>query len=131
MIVCVATNTQITEQLDRAWRKFEQDAELSAIAEDADVATADDHDLQAAADQAPTVRLAASIVSEAVRARASDIHVEPQIDGLRVRYRIDGLLRDVMRVPRNSAAALVSRLKIVSRAWTSPNDDCRKTVVLG
>jgi type IV pilus assembly protein PilB len=60
------------------------------------------------------VRLAASIVTEAVRARASDIHVEPQLDGLRVRYRVDGLLRDMMRVPRQGAAALVSRLKIVS-----------------
>ena len=84
------------------------------IADDADAAATDDHDLETAADQAPTVRLAASIVSEAVRARASDIHVEPQVDGLRVRYRIDGLLRDIMRVPRHSAAALVSRLKIVS-----------------
>ncbi|HEY8730021.1 MAG TPA: ATPase, T2SS/T4P/T4SS family, partial [Acidothermaceae bacterium] len=102
------------EQLHRAWTKFEQDAELSAIADDADAAATDDHDLETAADQAPTVRLAASIVSEAVRARASDIHVEPQVDGLRVRYRIDGLLRDIMRVPRHSAAALVSRLKIVS-----------------
>ena len=114
VVVCVATHTQITEQLHRAWTKFEQDAELSGIADDADAAATDDHDLETAADQAPTVRLAASIVSEAVRARASDIHVEPQVDGLRVRYRIDGLLRDMMRVPRHSAAALVSRLKIVS-----------------
>src|SRR5450631_2821673 len=114
VVVCVATHTQITEQLHRVWTKFEQDAELSAIADDADAAATDDHDLETAADQAPTVRLAASIVSEAVRARASDIHVEPQVDGLRVRYRIGGLLRDIMRVPRHSAAALVSRLKIVS-----------------
>ncbi|MDQ1494464.1 MAG: hypothetical protein QOG69_947 [Actinomycetota bacterium] len=112
--VVVATESQIQEQLARAWAMPEQDAELSSVSDDPEPLPADDHDLESAADQAPTVRLAASIVADAVRARASDIHVEPQADGLRVRYRIDGLLRDVLRVPRQSSAALVSRLKIVS-----------------
>jgi type IV pilus assembly protein PilB len=112
--VVVATDSQIHEELRRAWAILEQDVEMANVADDPEPPMADDHDLESAADQAPTVRLAASIVTEAVRARASDIHVEPQVDGLRVRYRVDGLLRDMMRVPRQGAAALVSRLKIVS-----------------
>jgi len=110
--VVVSTDSQIQTELRRVWAILDQDAELSSVADEAEAA--DEHDLESAADQGPTVRLATSIVTEAVRSRASDIHVEPQIDGLRIRYRIDGLLRDIMRVPRNSSAALVSRLKIVS-----------------
>jgi type IV pilus assembly protein PilB len=110
--VVVSTDTQIQTELRRVWAILDQDAELSNVSDEPEAV--DEHDLESAADQGPTVRLATSIVSEAVRSRASDIHVEPQIDGLRIRYRIDGLLRDVMKVPRHSAAALVSRLKIVS-----------------
>jgi len=110
--VVVSTDTQIQNELRRVWAILDQDAELSNVSDEPEAV--DEHDLESAADQGPTVRLATSIVSEAVRSRASDIHVEPQIDGLRIRYRIDGLLRDIMKVPRNSSAALVSRLKIVS-----------------
>jgi type IV pilus assembly protein PilB len=112
--VVVATDSQIQEQLGRTWAMPEHNAELSMISDEPEPVVNDEYDLESAADQAPTVRLAASIVTEAVRAGASDIHVEPQLDGLRIRYRIDGLLRDIMQVPRQSSAALVSRLKIVS-----------------
>ena len=110
--VVVSTDSQIQTELRRVWAILDQDAELSNVSDEPEAV--DEHDLESAADQGPTVRLATSIVTEAVRSRASDIHVEPQIDGLRIRYRIDGLLRDIMKVPRNSSAALVSRLKIVS-----------------
>ncbi len=113
--VVVCTDSQLREQLSRAWALGDDQVELLAVADDRD--QVDEADLQTAADdaaQAPTVRLAAGIVAEAVRLGASDIHVEPQSDGLRIRYRVDGLLRDVMRVPRSAAPALVSRLKIVS-----------------
>jgi type IV pilus assembly protein PilB len=110
--IVVSTDSQIQTELRRVWAIVDQDAELSNVVDEPEAI--DEHDLESAADQGPTVRLATSIVSDAVRSRASDIHVEPQIDGLRIRYRIDGLLRDVMKVPRHSAAALISRLKIVS-----------------
>jgi type IV pilus assembly protein PilB len=110
LTVAVSTETQIREQLARVWAVGEGDVELTAAADD----IADDDDGQVSVDHAPTVRLAAGIVAEAVRLRASDIHVEPQRDGVRVRYRVDGLLRDVMRVPKGASAALISRLKVVS-----------------
>jgi type IV pilus assembly protein PilB len=112
LTVVVCTESQIREQLARAWSLTDAAAELSAA--DDDVVDTPEADLATAAEQAPTVRLATGIVTDAVRREASDINVEPQADGLRVRYRVDGLLRDVAHIPRSGAAALVSRLKIVS-----------------
>jgi type IV pilus assembly protein PilB len=65
-------------------------------------------------DEAPVVRLVNMIVSQAVRDRASDIHVEPQAVSVKVRYRIDGMLREAMRIPRGSHAAIASRFKIMA-----------------
>jgi type IV pilus assembly protein PilB len=113
LTVAVCTESQIREQLARAWSMLDNHGEFAAVSDDEPPDNEDD-DLASAADQAPTVRLATGIVTEAARLGASDIHIEPQADGLRVRYRIDGLLRDVMRVPKSASAALISRLKIVS-----------------
>lgn len=63
---------------------------------------------------APIVRAANSLINEAVRGRASDIHLEPQKDRLRVRYRIDGVLHDIVALPLGVHPALVSRIKILA-----------------
>jgi type IV pilus assembly protein PilB len=63
---------------------------------------------------APVVRLIDVLLADAVQKRASDIHIEPSQSEVRVRYRIDGLLRDMMTVPRSAQAALISRIKIIS-----------------
>lgn len=65
-------------------------------------------------DDAPIVRLANLIIGQAIQMRASDIHIEPQENDVRVRYRIDGVLRDHMHTPKYSQAALISRLKIIA-----------------
>ena len=65
-------------------------------------------------DEAPVVRLVNMIVSQAVHSRASDIHVEPQATSVKVRYRVDGMLRETMKIPRGSHAAIASRFKIMS-----------------
>jgi type IV pilus assembly protein PilB len=72
-----------------------------------------DDDLRSS-DDAPVVRLAESIVHDAITMGASDIHVEPGQDGTAVRYRIDGVLQLVTTVPRQATPALLSRLKIMS-----------------
>jgi type IV pilus assembly protein PilB len=56
------------------------------------------------------------VLSEAVVAGASDIHVEPQDSCVEVRHRVDGLLRDVLRIPHHLQDAMISRLKIISGA---------------
>jgi type II secretory ATPase GspE/PulE/Tfp pilus assembly ATPase PilB-like protein len=63
---------------------------------------------------APLAQALDLIIEEAVKARASDIHIEPEEDRLRVRYRIDGALQDMMSLPLNIHLALVSRIKILS-----------------
>ena len=63
---------------------------------------------------APIVRALNVIMNEAVKARASDIHLEPQEDHLRVRYRVDGVLQDTMSLPLSAQAALISRIKVMA-----------------
>ncbi|MEG2037019.1 MAG: ATPase, T2SS/T4P/T4SS family, partial [Ruthenibacterium sp.] len=65
------------------------------------------------ATSAPTVRLVNSIIERAVVERASDIHLEPYEEDMRVRMRIDGVLRKIMVVPKNLQASVVSRLKVM------------------
>jgi general secretion pathway protein E len=65
------------------------------------------------ASSAPIVRALDLIIDEAVKARASDIHVEPEKDKLRVRFRIDGVLHETMTLPLSAQAPLISRLKIL------------------
>jgi type II secretory ATPase GspE/PulE/Tfp pilus assembly ATPase PilB-like protein/ActR/RegA family two-component response regulator len=67
------------------------------------------------ASQRPVVRLVDLILSEGILSRASDIHIEPEEGGVAVRYRIDGVLRQVMKVPRAAGLPLISRLKIISQ----------------
>ncbi len=113
LTLVVATASMIHKQIARVWSlredpsgDFSDDVETDALTEEEEIIHV--------ADQAPTVKLVNQILAEAVRVGASDIHVEQQADGIWIRHRIDGVLRDVTRIPKGGAAALVSRLKIVS-----------------
>ena len=64
--------------------------------------------------EAPVVRALELMVEEAVKKRASDVHIEPQEDRVRVRYRIDGVLHDTMSLPLSAHSPLISRLKILA-----------------
>lgn len=66
------------------------------------------------ANSAPTIRLVNSIIERAITERASDIHLEPHETELCVRMRIDGMMRDILTVPRNLQGSVISRLKIMS-----------------
>lgn len=71
-------------------------------------------DLQNMAEEAPVVRLVNAILIDAIRNNASDIHIEPYEKSMRVRFRIDGVLKEVMRPPLKLRNAIVSRIKIMS-----------------
>jgi general secretion pathway protein E len=66
-------------------------------------------------DEAPVIRLINGVIAEAVRLSASDIHVEPFEQALVVRFRIDGVLREILRLPQRIAPLLVSRIKVMAR----------------
>jgi type IV pilus assembly protein PilB len=65
-------------------------------------------------DDAPVVRLVNLIIRQAVKDKASDIHIQPEVTRVRVRFRIDGILHDVMSVPKKVQAPLVSRIKVMA-----------------
>ena len=69
---------------------------------------------RAGVEDAPIVRLVNLIITQAVRERASDIHIEPREGDVRVRFRVDGFLRDVMTSPKNTHQGLVSRIKVLA-----------------
>lgn len=71
-------------------------------------------DLVSMANEAPVVKLVNLLLLEALEARASDVHLESSVDGIRTRYRVDGVLRDAPAPPAHLSAALVSRLKIMA-----------------
>ena len=86
--------------------------------EDADVQLEDEPaDVAASAEEAstaPIVRLVDMMLADGISSRASDVHVEPVEGGVVVRYRIDGVLRQVMKIPRSAGVPLISRIKIMS-----------------
>jgi type IV pilus assembly protein PilB len=67
-----------------------------------------------AASDAPIVRAINQIIAQAVQQRASDLHIEPQERDVRVRFRMDGVLHDIMRIPRSLHAGVTSRLKVMA-----------------
>ena len=88
----------------------EQEAVDLSTEEDLD----EEEDLSAAADDAPVVQLVNLMISEALKMRASDIHVEPFEKSLRLRYRIDGVLQEMAPPPKKFQNAIISRIKILS-----------------
>src|SRR6185503_16000530 len=77
--------------------------------DDVDLAT-----LRQQVEDAPVVRLVNLMIAEAIDGRASDIHVEPSRDRITVRFRIDGMLHEAMKPPKNLQMAIVSRIKILA-----------------
>ena len=117
----LGTPRKIQEKIDELYRPenvigkilegMESDTEVTQIEE----MTAPEELVSAEeASQRPVVRLVDLIVSEGILSRASDIHIEPEEGGVAVRYRIDGVLRQVMKIPRAAGMPLISRIKIMS-----------------
>lgn len=93
-------SSAVTEALDEAEEEDEEGAELT--------------DVRASAEDAPVIKLVFSILGQATNEGASDIHFEPGEDDMRVRFRVDGVLREAARVPKKMVSGVVSRLKIMS-----------------
>jgi len=109
----VVEEKEIQEAIDFNYRGFGQIQEQLAGIPD-DMAGGGEMDLIAATADAPVANALHLIIDEAAKARASDIHIEPEEDRLRVRYRIDGVLQDTLSLPITIHPALTSRIKIMS-----------------
>jgi len=108
-----AYNTQPDgENLEDVMASFDEGADIEMRDEDTETSLGD---LEKAAEEAPIVRLANVILTEAVKRKASDIHLEPYEKEYRVRFRIDGILQTMMTPPMKLRDALTSRLKIMAR----------------
>ena len=110
----VANATVSNEGLDDAL-KVDLGLNVGPSAASLAESTIDIRQLQSQADDPPVVRVVNYVLGRAALDGASDVHVEPAEDRTRVRYRIDGLLFDLLEVPRQLHLAVVSRIKIISR----------------
>jgi type IV pilus assembly protein PilB len=111
----VATAADI-EAAIRKFGQFEQSAEdfVTEASTAADDGQLDLDQVEAAVEDAPIVKLVNLLITQAVNDRASDIHIEPAEKDIRIRYRIDGVLHEVMRSPKNIQNGLISRLKVMA-----------------
>ncbi len=110
----VATSAHIRETIDRFHRL---DSEVDDLASQAADELSDNDELanvSAVVEDAPIVKFVNLLITQAVADRASDIHVEPAERDLRIRFRIDGVLHEVMRSPKAIQAGVISRLKVMS-----------------
>ena len=112
--VRVATDSQVVDLITRMYASGAGARAVDLVLEQLDLPlgrTGDAAQLASVTDveSAPVVRLVNAILSGALDARASDVHIEPTQAGLRVRYRVDGMLRDVMEVPPGAALTVRSR----------------------
>jgi general secretion pathway protein E len=82
--------------------------------DEGDAPSLEPDDLLDSSDEAPVIRFVNSLITQAYKERASDIHIEPFENELVVRYRIDGILYEVLRPPQNASASINSRIKIMA-----------------
>jgi type IV pilus assembly protein PilB len=117
-VTTVAEITKATEELPTDLEDFQLDDLIRDIADDSVEVVMESEeevaDLARVAGESPVVRLANYLICNAVKEGASDIHVEPGEKKMRIRYRIDGVLFEVMSPPQTMHPALVSRLKIMA-----------------
>ncbi|MEX0801387.1 MAG: GspE/PulE family protein [Dehalococcoidia bacterium] len=111
----VGVTNDIRDAINRNYRaSTEIEAQVSRVAVPTEEEDAAESLARAGVEQTPIVRTVDLLIEQAVRDRASDVHLEPQQDRLRVRYRIDGLLQDAQTLPLNLHHQLVSRVKVLA-----------------
>ena len=109
----ISTRSDILDAVRRMGAYDDSVSDLADLMTD-DEESEDLSSIEAAVEEAPIVQLVNTLVTRAVNERASDIHIEPGEHDLRIRFRIDGVLHEVMSSPRSVSGAVVSRLKIMA-----------------
>jgi general secretion pathway protein E len=117
--VAVAVPIELEAAFDRLYATSNEDGDDAALLDeviaDAEPAEEDAERLKDLASEAPVIRLVNQLIARAVETHASDVHLEPFPDRLRVRYRYDGVLHEIEPPPARLQAAVISRIKIMAR----------------
>lgn len=123
IVVHIGVQSVIDEAIERHYKEHRATGEVTEAlsgldfvvsTEGAELDDIDINQLKKELDDAPIVKLVNLIISDAIKGRATDIHIEPLFDALLVRYRIDGALQEVMTAPLKSSTAIISRIKVMS-----------------
>ncbi|GMR00753.1 MAG: type II secretion system ATPase GspE [Gammaproteobacteria bacterium] len=104
------TYEQASDQAMAMMEGVGEELDLDQLAE-----TLEPEDLMESDDDAPIIRLINALLSEAIKVNASDVHVEPFENHLRVRFRVDGMLREILQPPGNIAPLVISRIKVMAK----------------
>ncbi|HEX6393949.1 MAG TPA: ATPase, T2SS/T4P/T4SS family [Acidimicrobiales bacterium] len=112
--IAVATAGSVVAAIGRFHRVDSEAEDVSAEAASTFEGEADLSRVREITEDSPIVKLVNLLVTQAINDRASDIHIEPGEDDVRVRYRIDGVLHEVMRPPKRIQSGIVSRLKVMA-----------------
>jgi type IV pilus assembly protein PilB len=124
--IAVAPERDILEAIERYYPKrdlkrsldsgpsSDEGIEIVQRSESEDEDITDIQDLLNLTERPPVVRFTNTILADAIKLKASDVHIEPQKESVIIRYRIDGIMREIMKTDRHIHASLVSRIKIIS-----------------
>ncbi|MCE9595083.1 MAG: Flp pilus assembly complex ATPase component TadA [Planctomycetes bacterium] len=137
----LAPKNEITSLIARAYRHKADgvDEALAGVAEDGDIAglaneIEEGEDVLDVANKAPIIKLVNTILFQALKLRASDVHFHPYAERLQVRFRIDGILYDMDSIPRKAQEAIVSRVKVMGKMDIAERrlpQDGRATIKIG
>ncbi|HUE58846.1 MAG TPA: ATPase, T2SS/T4P/T4SS family, partial [Acidimicrobiales bacterium] len=112
--IAVATGGSVLAAIGRFHRVDSEAEDVSAEAASSFESEADLSKVREITQDSPIIKLVNLLITQAINDRASDIHIEPGEDDVRVRYRIDGVLHEVMRPPKRIQSGIVSRLKVMA-----------------
>ncbi|HEX7484310.1 MAG TPA: ATPase, T2SS/T4P/T4SS family [Candidatus Saccharimonadales bacterium] len=111
--VFMASETGVRHVLDQ-YRTDLSSVDEAAVASQQEASVAGESDIKTIVQDSPISRALSTILEYAVKSRASDVHIEPLEKALKIRCRVDGVLREIMQLPKSIEPALVSRIKILS-----------------
>ncbi|NLW12084.1 MAG: type II secretion system ATPase GspE [Clostridiaceae bacterium] len=113
----MATQQDVLSSIDRFYSREDAEKAVEDFKKEIDFAQISESDNEALSDvsNAPVVRLVNSVIQHAIRSRASDIHIEPFDKHLRIRFRVDGELLEIMKSAKAAHAAIVTRIKIMGK----------------
>jgi general secretion pathway protein E len=110
--VWLTTKTRVLELINKTYSKQTKDVDLEK--KDHEYEEEDEDILHAAAEDAPIIRFVNSLIFNAAKVKASDIHIEPGDKEIVVRYRVDGVLKEVRRAPKGHLPSIIARVKIMA-----------------